>query len=423
MERSSVFEFNFGSSGRLFYSRRIGLYEGEVLPIFGGGRLTGRIGAWDLGFLSLQTAPAWSDETGEEILPSENHTVMRTRKQIALNQNSYIGAMLTSRIGTNGDYNIAYGLDAILNLFRDDYLKLAWAQSFETGKANRVFSFTPSRLQLNWERRSYSGFNYLVDVSSSGQEYYPGMGFEFRRDFTRIGSNFGYGWIASEQSKIARHQISVGGHTYLKNQDGKTETVNAAPQYDLLLKSGHSMNVEIPLSYEHVSDTFYISESVYIPDGAYFFPAFESRYETPSDWTIGGSAQFNTGGYYDGWINALDVSPRINLGSSWQFSMSYEINQINFKGRSQHFLSHLAAFRILYMYSTSLSASTFVQYNSLHDRAILNLRVRFNPREGNDLFIVYNDDLNTSRPESPADFPFSNRRTILLKYTHTFRVR
>ena len=54
-ERSSVFAFDFEPQASLFYSRRIGLYEGEQVPILGGGRITGMAGKWDLGLLDMQT--------------------------------------------------------------------------------------------------------------------------------------------------------------------------------------------------------------------------------------------------------------------------------------------------------------------------------------------------------------------------------
>ncbi len=44
LERASIFDFNTGVSNTLFYSRRIGLNEEEIIPIIGGARLIGRQG-------------------------------------------------------------------------------------------------------------------------------------------------------------------------------------------------------------------------------------------------------------------------------------------------------------------------------------------------------------------------------------------
>jgi len=54
-ERSSVFAFDFEPGSSLFYSRRIGLNNGGQVPIYGGARITGMIGKWDIGLLDMQT--------------------------------------------------------------------------------------------------------------------------------------------------------------------------------------------------------------------------------------------------------------------------------------------------------------------------------------------------------------------------------
>ena len=163
-ERASIFSFNFGGPSDLFYSRRIGLYENEdeeLLPvrIYGGLRVYGRAGKWDLGFLDMQTAEI-------DTVPSENFGVLRMRRQV-INEFSYIGGMYTSRLGMDGSYNMAYGVDGIFRLFGDDYMDIKWSQSFETDSANVFASMDPSRFRVSWERRSQKGIGYDFSYSSS----------------------------------------------------------------------------------------------------------------------------------------------------------------------------------------------------------------------------------------------------------------
>ena len=51
---------------------------------------------------------------------------------------------------------------------------------------------------------------------------------------------------------------------------------------------------------------------------------------------------------------------------------------------------------------------------------ITNFRLRYNPREGNDFFLVLNDyrglDKGNVIPEPPGYF----NRTVIVKYVHTF---
>jgi len=165
-ERNSTFDFNYGEPNRLFYSRRIGLYEEEAVRIYGGARLVGRVGGWDLGFLDMQTAPL----EGEESLPSENFGVFRVRRRV-FNPNSYIGSMITSRIGVDGSYNAAYGLDGIFRVSEDDYLLFNWAQTFENGKENDPASLDPARIRVSWERRTRKGLGFNLCYSRAGSDY------------------------------------------------------------------------------------------------------------------------------------------------------------------------------------------------------------------------------------------------------------
>ena len=47
--------FGGGNAPRLFHSRRIGLQGGQVVPIIAGGRVTGKLGKFDVGAVSIQT--------------------------------------------------------------------------------------------------------------------------------------------------------------------------------------------------------------------------------------------------------------------------------------------------------------------------------------------------------------------------------
>jgi len=67
-----------------------------------------------------------------------------------------------------------------------------------------------------------------------------------------------------------------------------------------------------------------------------------------------------------------------------------------------------------------LSLNAFVQYNTAADIVASNVRFRYNMAEGNDLWVVYTENLNTDRFRDSPALPVSRNRTLLLKYTHTF---
>jgi len=66
-----------------------------------------------------------------------------------------------------------------------------------------------------------------------------------------------------------------------------------------------------------------------------------------------------------------------------------------------------------------LSVNTdFAQYTSAANLVTLNARLRYNRREGQDFYLVYNDGVNTDREAFDPVRPVSAGRTLLLKYSH-----
>lgn len=59
--------------------------------------------------------------------------------------------------------------------------------------------------------------------------------------------------------------------------------------------------------------------------------------------------------------------------------------------------THLARIRVRAMLSTRLSVTGFAQYRSTSGGATANLGVRYNPSEGHDLFLVFDEGLNLRR--------------------------
>jgi hypothetical protein len=422
-ERSSIFDFNFGGFDQLFYSRRIGIYEEKPVRIYGGARLVGRIGPWDLGIISMQTAAS------QDLAP-ENFSVLRVRRRV-FNPYSYIGTMVTSRIGTDGTFNLAYGLDGIFRLFGDDYLRVNWAQTFENDSKNKPLSLDTARIRLNWERQNLKGFSYNLEYSRSGSGYNPGIGFQSREDYTRFGSQLQFGWGPAEGSKLKlqRHTIFFIGSIHFSNADNSTESTEISPGWAFEAKSGFSGAIVFNRFYENVSEGFSFTdeeEKEADPDilpGRYTFHGVNAFISMPEGRKLNGYVDFYAGTFYDGWRVSAGVYPTWNVSSGLELSGTYQFNYIKFPDRNKQFTAHIARLRLLTMFSIKFSASAFIQYNSAIHTIITNIRLRYNPREGNDLYLVYNEGMNRNRYREDPVLPFSSDRTIMLKYTYTFNLK
>jgi hypothetical protein len=415
-ERSGIFNFSLGGrSDNLFYSRRIGIVEGDQTRIYGGARITGRVNKWDVGVLDMQTAAI-------DTVPSENFGVARIRRQV-INQNSYVGGIMTSRIGTNGNYNVAYGLDGIIRMFGDDYLDIRFAQTYETGAENKVFSRDPSFVGITWERRSDEGFAYDLNYTFTGEQMNPEVGFLRRNDIQGMGGRLQYGWIHGETSKFFSNRIMFQARRYNRISDGSLESMEISPGWFLNTKKGLGAFLEVKYMKEGVDEDFELSDDATIPAGEYAFTAFEGRIFTPSSKAISARINIEAGGFYDGNIVSVGAEPILNLSSSLQLSGEYQYNTVHFPDRDQRMQSHIVRANILYMYSNKLSASAFVQLNNASEVFVGNFRIRYNPREGNDLYLVYNEYRGFMVSDDTVPVPPSYyNRAVMLKYTHTFRL-
>ena len=413
-EKADVFDFSLLEGNNLFYSRRIGLYDGNPVRIYGGIRMTGRVNKWDIGFLNMQTADYHEN-------PSENFGVFRTKRSV-FNQNSYVGGMVTSRLGMNGNWNLAYGMDGVFKVRREEYLTLRWAQTFEKGAINKITDISPSRLLVSWENRSLKGFGYDFLYSWSGDHFNPGIGFEAIDNYQMGKGTFRYGWFP-EKSALRFHKIAVSHYGLWNTATKLLETTYSAISWNFEAKKGYSGNTFVIRKIENLRDTFKLGNNqAYVPPGKYPFTYMTLQYSTAFSHKVSAIFTADGGNFYDGWKISMVVTPTLNLGSTFSLDLTYNLDYLNFPKRSVHFANHIVNIKGLMTLTTKTSLSAFVQYNTSIDKIFSNIRFRYNPSEGNDFWIVYDEGWNSRLARDIPHLPRTANRTILLKYSYTFRL-
>ena len=418
-ERSSNFAFDFGGNDRLFYTRRIGLHQGQPVRILGGARMVGRSGPWDIGILNMQTAREPGLGSQGEPLASENFGVARFRRQV-LNPFSYVGTILTTRVGRDGTYNVGYGVDGIVRLSDDDYLVMKWAQTFDDAVSSRATSLDAGRVHLQWERRSFSGLSYDLRYDRAGPAYRPAAGFELRQDYFRVGDRVSYGWHHGAGSSVERQRVDLVADATFRNTDGSLESLEIGPRWSVQRRGGGGLSLGLTHRVEDLTEAFPIFEDLEIPQGRYSFPAGQANLSMPAGLPLRSSIGISGGGFYDGWIGSLQLTPTWNASRHVRMSGFYQLNRIEFPDRDEAHTSHVGRLRVEVTPNVRYSIQAFVQYNSAADMVVGNVRFRYNPQEGNDFYIVFNEQLNTHRPIQPLRPPLSSNRVLLVKYTYTF---
>ena len=415
-ERSSIFNFNLGGSSTMFYSRRIGIdQDGNLVPILGGARLTGRVGKWDLGVMDMQTQK-------KDISPSENFGVFRLRRQV-FNQNSYVGAMLTSRVTPDNFNSYSYGLDGIFRVFGDDYFTVSLAQTTDTLGNNVDAGPDNMFYRVNWERRSQEGFAYSLSYSYAGEFFNPSVGFMSRYGTQGPILRVQYGWIPGSESKLFSYKLDMSVFQSYRVTDGKLETARYGPGFDVVFKNGWFGKLDLNYNVEGVYEDFELDDEVVVPARRYEFVSGRATITTPVSKPLSANFMLSGGQFYDGQSFSITTEPIFNISASVQLSGTYNYNYVEFPDRNQKMNSHVARIKMLYMYNTKLSLSGFIQYNSISNFVASNFRLRYNPKEGNDFYLVYNEirPTNSYFDGGLKKVNYLNQM-FQVKYVHTFRL-
>jgi len=428
-ERAAIFDFATGRVDQLFYSRRIGLDDdGNPVRILGGARVVGRIGNWDLGFLDMQTADS-------ENLPSENFGVLRLRRKF-LNDFSYAGGLITTRLSQNGAYNLALGLDATVRPFGNEYITLRVASTLddevviEDDDGSEVIEsnnlLRASLLRAQWERRTNQGFSYGVLTKRYGPTYNPELGFTTREDIWANRIGVGYGWLGSESDWYRRIAPEISGSIISRNEDGSTETAIGRLETFLEFKSGAWYDISLTAFYENLRESISFPEDTSVPEGTYRFTNISITRNSSNSSLFSLDAVASAGSFYDGWRMNFGAGPEWAISKHVLLEAEYELNLVRFPDRDQEFNAHVVRFRSQLALNTKVSLASFIQFSTASDFITTNLRFRYNFSEGNDLWFVYNHGANVDRNRefdlnrNHPIFPRVANRTLLLKYTYTF---
>ncbi len=135
------------------------------------------------------------------------------------------------------------------------------------------------------------------------------------------------------------------------------------------------------------------------------------------------NADIRTRTYFEGRRTQLILSPTWNVSRHLELGGDYQMTLLRFDDRNEAVNIHLARLRIRTALNAQASGNAFVQYNSTTNRLDFNVRFRYNVAEGTDLWLVYNEGLDTDRAFETATrpvAPLSLSRALILKYSHTF---
>ena len=187
----------------MFFSRRIGLEQGQIVPIDVGGRLTGKIGDFDIGALSIGT-----DGSGLNGIESTQFSVLRVKRDIL--SRSRVGMILTDRSESivTGGSNQLYGIDGQFN-FLTDFEVSTFVTRTETDGLDGDDRSYMANFDYNGDRYGLRSGYLVVE-----QNFNPEMGFKRRNNFKQYEGSARFSPRIASSESIRRFVLQANTESY-----------------------------------------------------------------------------------------------------------------------------------------------------------------------------------------------------------------
>jgi hypothetical protein len=404
-------------NARPFFSRRIGLGTlGEPVDLNYGGKVSGRVGRFELGALSIRQDEnpfAGVDET----------TLSVVRAKAGIGSESTIGAVFTDGDPLSQRDNSLAGIDV---LYRNS--RLAGGRTMEIGgwyqETETQWLPTETRLPgadsaagVSVSVPSNNKFRGAFSTRRVEANFNPALGFTSRTDVRDYSGQIAYthrpasGVWQSLFFNLDGQRIEGLNGRLQSQQIGLTPVQAHTRQNDMLyLRSNFEREVlEVP---------FAIRPGTIIPVGDYTFDDHGIEWGFSAHRRLAGRIAYTSGEFYNGTrertFGNFTWSPSPRFRTSTGFNLQY----IDLPVPNGKFTTRILTQTFDIVFSSKLSWTNLIQYDNVSELMGLNLRLNWIPEAGQELFFVINHNMQ--------DFDRDNRfnsatSDVVAKASYTFR--
>ena len=405
--------FGSGNAPTLFYSRRIGLQGGAVVPLVGGGRVTGKVGDFDVGALNIQTGA--ERVSGAE---STNFAVVRVKRDIL--RRSAVGGLFTNRsvsvAGEGAGANRVFGADATLAFYDNVSLVSYFARTQTPGIEGRDTSYQGQFI--------YAGDLYGLTAEHLIVEdnFIPEVGFLRRDNFRRSYASGRFSPRPQSLEAIRQFRLEASFDHILTADTGILETKQTQVGFSTEFETSDRVGMTFADNYEFLVEPFEPGGDVILPVGGYGFRDVEATYSVGAQRRLTGIVTVRAGEYFDGNIRSIGFSRgRVALTPELSVEPTLSVNWIDTPQGS--FRTDLLVSRVTYTFSPRMFFGGLIQYNSGTDTVSTNLRLRWEYSPGSEIFVVYTEDRDSDplRPDRFDRFSALRNRGFVVKVNRLFR--
>jgi hypothetical protein len=413
LEGQGIFAFGGVGSGNqtpgdvpvMFFSRRIGLNQGQAVPVLGGARLTGRAGPYSIGALNIETG----DKASARAVAT-NFTAVRLKRDILRRSN--VGVIATHRsVGATGaGSNSVVGLDGNLYLFTNVTANAYYARSDTPGVSGGTASYRGT-FEYAGDRYGIAGEHLLI-----GERFDAQAGYVRRTDFRRTYGEARFSPRPGRRNMVRKYNF-IGSLDYVTNAR-RTELQNRQVSgiFRTDFQSSDQFTVEYVRDYERVPRSFTIAPGIDVPAGGYSAQNVRTTYSLGQQRPVSGRVGVGRGSFYDGTRTEASYNGRIAIRPQFAFEPSLSLNWVDLPVGA--FSATLINSRFVLTPTPRMGISSLVQFNAGAHTLSSSVRLRWEYLPGSELFVVYSDGRNTLDGAAPGllNRSFAVKATRLVRF-------
>lgn len=398
-------------NARPYFSRKIGLSStGQPVDIEYGGRISGRVGRWNIGTLAIRQDATQNVDASDLFVSRVSANVL---------SNSSVGFILTDGDpGSNRD-NSVYGADfSYLNNTLPGGNSVEadiWYQRSDTpGLVGDDASYG-----FGVRYPSSTGLRGRVGFKEVQRNFYPAMGYVNRSNVRDMTADVGYTHFF-EDSFLQSALFGIDGQRVEEIGGGLQSEVFAFRLLELETTTRDSMSLSYKKNREVVKSPFTLYRSpdrqVAVTPGDYQFDEQQIEFRSGGQRSVSGSFSYLRGDFYGGDRQNVGASLSWNQSSYFVMSVNYDWNDISLP--QGDFITRLTSVSSQVAFSSTLYWVSLVQYDNLSEEVGINTRLQWIPRAGQEAFIVLNHNMQDIDKDNRFESAASD---IAVKLRYTFR--
>jgi hypothetical protein len=408
LREADIFEFGrLSQNGRPFFSRRIGLSRGgQAIDLELGGKISGRIGDWELGALTIR-----QDESGS--VAADTLSVIRLKK--GLFGESTLGAIFTDGNPTSNLDNSLAGMDFLYRTSNLPGGRIFEVSSWYQQTSTEGITGDDSAMGIEINFPSQEGLTGGVKFNRFEDNFNPALGFANRVGVDQSVAAINYNW-RPDTGPFQTLFFSMDWERFDDTAGNlQTESYSVTP-LQLTTNAGDSMFLRSNFDKEVLVQPFQISPGVVIQPGEYDFENHGIEFRGASFRKLSGRLAYVEGTFWSG--RQKKVFGSVTWVASPQIRANIGFNVTSAKLPEGDFITRLFTGGLDYIFSNKLSLVNLVQYDNVSETIGINMRLNWIPVPGQEFFFVVNHNME--------DFDRDNRfhsaaSTVTAKFSYTFR--